>query len=51
MQEAEKWSRQSINLILAAAGHNLRLILAWLRRLCALILVVLIAQHAEPADT
>jgi IS5 family transposase len=39
----------AINLILAAAGHNLRLILAWLRHLCALILIVLIAQHTEAA--
>jgi IS5 family transposase len=39
----------AINLILAAAGHNLRLILAWLRHLCALILIALIAQHTEAA--
>ena len=39
----------AINLILAAAGHNLRLILAWLRQLCALILIALIAQHTEAA--
>jgi IS5 family transposase len=32
----------AINLILAAAGHNLRLILAWLRTLYALILIALI---------
>jgi len=37
----------AINLILAAAGHNLRLILAWLRRLYALILIALIARPIE----
>jgi hypothetical protein len=31
----------AINAILAAAGHNLRLILAWLRRFCVLILIAL----------
>jgi IS5 family transposase len=41
----------AINLILAAAGHNLRLILAWLRPLYALILIALIARpiEADPA--
>jgi IS5 family transposase len=37
----------AINLILAAAGHNLRLILAWLRRLYALIMIRLIARPIE----
>jgi IS5 family transposase len=39
----------AINLILAAAGHNLRLILAWLRRLCALILIALLASPTAAA--
>jgi transposase, IS5 family len=34
----------AINLTLAAAGHNLRLILAWIRCLCALIVIGLIAR-------
>lgn len=37
------------NAILAAAGHNLRLLLAWLRRLCALILIALIGRSATTA--
>jgi IS5 family transposase len=37
----------AINLILAAAGHNLRLILAWLRGLCALIVIGLIARPTQ----
>jgi len=39
----------AINLILAAAGHNLRLLLAWFRRLCALILLALLGQSATAA--
>lgn len=39
----------AINLVLAAAGHNLRLLLAWLRRLCALFLVALLGPTARPA--
>ena len=31
----------AINAVLAAAGHNLRLLLAWLRLLCACILAAL----------
>jgi len=34
----------AINAILAAAGHNLRLLLAWLRLLCAWLLA---ARHAH----
>jgi IS5 family transposase len=34
----------AINAVLAAAGHNLRLLLAWLRLLCAWLLV---ARHAR----
>jgi len=39
----------AINLVLAAAGHNLRLLLAWLRCLCALFLVALLGAPARPA--
>ena len=39
----------AINLILAAAGHNLRLILAWLRCLCALILSELLGRSTAVA--
>jgi IS5 family transposase len=39
-------SGDAINVILAAAGHNLRLLLAWLSLYCALILAKLtIALH------
>ena len=38
----------AINAILAAAGHNLRLILAWLRRIFVLILIALFGS-ADPA--
>ena len=37
------------NVILAAAGHNLRLILAWLRRLCAWFLLARLGGSAQPA--
>lgn len=41
----------AINVVLAAAGHNLRLLLAWLRLLCALIVAVLIgALHSPQAQ-
>ena len=39
----------AINLILAAAGHNLRLILAWLRHLCAVILIELLGRSTALA--
>jgi transposase, IS5 family len=39
----------AINLILAAAGHNLRLILAWLRHLCAMILSELLGRSTAVA--
>jgi hypothetical protein len=38
----------AINAILATAGHNLRLILAWLRRFCVLILIALFGSAAPP---
>jgi transposase, IS5 family len=39
----------AINALLAAAGHNLRLLLAWLRHLCALILLATISHQHHPA--
>lgn len=39
----------AINLVLAAAGHNLRLLLAWLRRLCALFLIALCGRPVRHA--
>ncbi len=39
----------AVNLVLAAAGHNLRLILTWLRHLCALILIALLARSTVSA--
>jgi IS5 family transposase len=39
----------AVNIILAAAGHNLRLILAWLKLLCDLILLGLLRPPARPA--
>src|SRR4029450_10239549 len=41
----------AINLTLAAAGHNLRLILAWMRCLCALIVIGLIARPIKATAT
>lgn len=38
----------AINVLLAAAGHNLRLLLAWLRLLCALIAVAISAALGSP---
>ena len=38
----------AINVILAAAGHNLRLLLAWLRLLCALIVAAITAALGSP---
>ena len=35
----------AINAILAAAGHNLRLLVAWLRALCALLWAALVVRH------
>src|SRR5215218_9159159 len=35
----------AINAILAAAGHNLRLLVAWLRALCALLWAALVVLH------
>ena len=37
-----------INAILVAAGHNFRLVLKWLRLLCALIEFVLSASRQQP---
>ena len=37
------------NVILAAAGHNLRLLRAWLARLLALLLSVLAGTHSTGA--
>jgi IS5 family transposase len=39
----------AINAVLAAAGHNLRLLLAWIRRLCALILIAMLAPSVPAA--
>ena len=45
----------AINAILAAAGHNLRLLVAWLRALCALLWAALVVRHnacrATPTPT
>jgi transposase, IS5 family len=38
----------AINAVLAAAGHNLRPLLAWLRLLCAWLLA---ARHSPPTCT
>ena len=35
----------AINAILAAAGHNLRLLVAWLRALCTLLGAALVVRH------
>src|SRR5215210_2399774 len=35
----------AINAILAAAGHNLRLLVAWLRAVCALLWAALVVRH------
>jgi len=35
----------AINAILAAAGHNLRLLAAWLKALCALLWAALVVRH------
>jgi IS5 family transposase len=40
----------AINVVLAAAGHNLRLILAWLRWLCRWVIAVLFALNPHPRD-
>jgi IS5 family transposase len=37
------------NVILTAVGHNLRLVLAWLRALCRLIVLALLQAFATPA--
>ena len=40
----------AINVVLAAAGHNLRLLLAWLKLLCAMIAATIIAaMGAQPS--
>ena len=39
----------AVNIILAAAGHNLRLILAWLKLLCDLIMLALLGRSDRPA--
>lgn len=41
----------AINVILAAAGHNIRLLLAWLRVFCALLLATLSAAAAQTSIT
>ena len=43
----------AINAILAAAGHNLRLLVAWLRALSALLWAALVIRHnaRRPAPT
>lgn len=41
----------AINVILVAAGHNIRLLLAWLRVFCALILATLSAPAAQTSIT
>jgi IS5 family transposase len=38
----------AINVVLAAAGHNLRLLLAWLRLLCVLIVAAIIIALGSP---
>jgi IS5 family transposase len=38
----------AINVVLAAAGHNLRLLLAWLRLLCVLIVAAISAAFGSP---
>lgn len=38
----------AINAVLAAAGHNLRLLLGWLRLLCALIVAAIIGTTGDP---
>lgn len=40
----------AINVVLAAAGHNLRLLLAWFRLLCALIALALAAALENQID-
>jgi IS5 family transposase len=40
----------AINVLLVAAGHNIRLILNWLRIFCAFIMALL-ASRTEDADT
>ena len=43
-------SGDAINVILAAAGHNLRLLLAWLKLLCVMIAATIIAaMDAQPS--
>ena len=41
-------SGDAINVVLAAAGHNLRLLLAWLRCLCVLIVAAISAALGSP---
>jgi IS5 family transposase len=45
----------AIDVVLAAAGHNLRLLLAWLRLLCAMIVAAisaaLVSPQARPEST
>jgi len=38
----------AINVLLVAAGHNIRLILNWLRVLCAFILALLVSRAEDP---
>jgi len=41
----------AINVVLAAAGHNLRLLLAWLRLLCVLIVAAITIALGSPHDS
>jgi IS5 family transposase len=38
----------AINVVLAAAGHNLRLLLTWLRLFCAMIVAAIIIALGSP---
>ena len=41
----------AINVVLVAAGHNIRLLLAWLKRLCALIRAAILAASQRTSIT